>query len=103
MWFEFFFVPLQTKRKEKMKREFDDIKTAEDETFEWYFINWLKSSGIAFAIAGLMLVLEICADCVDIKSVLGMFALVWFILLCLFVFRAFLGWLVAFVCGMDID
>ena len=34
-----------------MKREFDNIKTPADESFEWYFINWLKSSGIAFAIA----------------------------------------------------
>ena len=90
-------------KKKEMKREFDDIKTPADESFEWYFINWLKSSGIAFAIAGLLLVLEICADCIDIKLVLGVFAFVWFGLLCLFVFRAFLGWLVAFVCGMDIE
>ena len=93
---------IKTKRK-NMKREFDDIKTPADESFEWYFINWLKSSGIAFTIAGLLLVLEICADCIDIKLVLGVFAFVWFGLLCLFVFRAFLGWLVAFVCGMDIE
>ena len=71
------------------------------ELIEVNFVDWLKSSGIAFSIAGALLILELLADCVDKKSVLGTFALVWFALFCYYALKVFIVAIVTWYGEMD--
>lgn len=71
------------------------------ELIEVNFVNWMKSSGIAFTVAGALLILELLADCVDKKSVLGAFALVWFALFCYYALKVLIIAIVTWYCEVD--
>ena len=87
---------MQIKNKRK-EFKMDDLL----ELIEVNFVDWLKSSGIAFSIAGALLILAFLAHCVDKKSVLGAFALVWLALFCYYALKVFIVAIVTWYGEMD--